>query len=249
MTQPPVQFENYPPDDSATPDDLDGEHTPDGQHAPVIRPYVPEQLPPDPASSGSSRRTAIGLVVGVPLAAIILGAVAARPNPDYGPYEDIPTAEASEADPDDPDAEDPASYDQEFSVDGYTATAPAGWTVDGDGKHTVEVTRGANRLTAVGIETATSTLAVDEIAHLAKRHRTGFTGKIGDPVDRSSVDVQHATMDGAGKFKGKAARLLVELWIDDDGSGLLVSRVLTAKAASAISTQAQEMLDELSGDF
>lgn len=164
MTQPPVRYENYPPDDSATPD-----------------------------GSGSS--------------------------------------------------------DEEFSVGGYSSTAPPGWTVHDDGSGTVEVTNGANRLTAVSIDTATSSLAVEEIAHLAKSHYAGFTGKIGDPVDRSSATLQHATMDGTGKFRGKAARLMVELWIDEEGSGLLVARVLTAKAASAISAEAQEVLEELSGEF
>jgi len=42
---------------------------------------------------------------------------------------------------------------------------------------------------------------------------------------------------------------MVELWIDGEGSGLLVVRVLTAKVASVISTEAQKMLEELSGDF
>ncbi|HEY3408989.1 MAG TPA: hypothetical protein VGK53_12520 [Propionicimonas sp.] len=40
-----------------------------------------------------------------------------------------------------------------------------------------------------------------------------------------------------------------EAWIDDTGSGLLAVRILTAKAASTISTEAQEMLDQLSKDF
>jgi hypothetical protein len=147
------------------------------------------------------------------------------------------------------DPADPGSYDEEFSVGSYTATAPSGWTVNDDGSGTVEVTNGANQLTAVSFDTGTSTLAVEEIAHLAKTHRAGFSGKIAEPVDRSSADLQHATMDGTGKFKGKAARLMSELWIDDGGSGLLVVRILTAKVASVISTEAQEMLEELSGDF
>jgi hypothetical protein len=56
-------------------------------------------------------------------------------------------------------------------------------------------------------------------------------------------------MDGTGKFRGKTARLMNEVWIDDVGSGLLVVRILTAKAASVISTEAQEMLEQLSKDF
>jgi len=155
---------------------------------------------------------------------------------------------------DDPDSSgsgggDPGSFDEGFSVGTYSSTAPAGWTVNDDGSGTVEVTNGPNRLTAASLDTATSALAVDEISRLAKGHYTGFSGKIGDPVDRSSASLQHATMDGTGKFHGSAARLMVELWIDDEGSGLLVTRVITAKVSSAIAVQAQEMLEELSGDF
>ena len=238
MTQPPVRYESYPPDDSATADD----------HTPVVRPYVPDAIPPPPATEGTSRRTVVGLVIGLPVVGIILSAIASGNSAGRtgGMGADLPEDPYTEYTE---DPVDPGSFDEEFSVGSHTATAPSGWTVHDDGSGTVEVTNGANRLTAVSIDTATSTLAVEEIAHLAKRHHGGFTGKLGDPVDRSSADVQHATIDGTGKFQGKAARLMVELWIDDEGSGLLVVRVLTAKVASVISTEAQEMLEEMSGDF
>jgi len=190
----------------------------------------------------------VGLVIGLPVVGIILSAVASGNSAGRmgGMEGDLPEAQYTEytEDPGDPD-----SLDEEFSVGSHTATAPSGWFVHDDGSGTVEVTNGANKLTAVSIDTAPSTLAVDEIARLAKRHHVGFTGRLGDPADRSSADVQHATIDGKGKFQGKAARLMVELWIDDQGSGLLVVRVITAKAASAVSTEARRMLEELSGDF
>jgi hypothetical protein len=56
-------------------------------------------------------------------------------------------------------------------------------------------------------------------------------------------------MSGAGEFRGRAANLLAELWIDDAGSGLLVTRILTATPASTIAVQAQTMTDELSSNF
>ncbi|HEY3547516.1 MAG TPA: hypothetical protein VGK17_15700 [Propionicimonas sp.] len=55
-------------------------------------------------------------------------------------------------------------------------------------------------------------------------------------------------MDGAGTFKGKAAGWMSEVWIDEEGGGLLVVRILTAKVA-VISVPAQEMLEQLSKDF
>lgn len=242
-TQPPVRFENYPPDDSAGRSDLADEHTP------VVRPYVPDTIPPPPARDGNSRRTLIGLVVGIPVAGILLSVFAANGSPDPGPDGYLPDYPSSEATAAPVDPEDAEPVEEEFSVGDYSATVPAGWTVNDVGGGAVEVTKGANRLVAVSIETATSTLAVEEIARIAKPHHPGFKGKVGTPVDRSSAALQHATMDGTGTFRGKAARLLVELWIDEDGTGLLVARVLTAKVASAISRQAQGMVDELSGEF
>ena len=239
MTQPPVRDETYPPDDSATQDET----------VPVVRPYVPDTIPPPPASVGTSRRAVVGLVIGLPVVGIILSAMAMNSSStdrmgDMGG--DLPADPSTEF-TEEPD--DPGSFGEDFSVGSYTATAPSGWTVHEDGGGTVQVTNGANRMTAVSMETATSTLAVDEIARLVKRHDKGFTGKLGDPADRSSAVAQHATLDGTGKFSGKAARLMGDLWIDDDGSGLLVVRILTAKAASVISTEAQEMLADLSEDF
>jgi hypothetical protein len=239
VTQPPVRYENYPPDDSETPDET----------VPVVRPYVPDTIPPPPASVGTSRRAVVGLVIGLPVAGIILSAMAVNSSStgrmgDMGG--DLPADPSTEF-TEEPD--DPGSFGEDISVGSYTATAPSGWTVHDDGSGTVEVTNGANRLAAASFDTGTSTLAVEEIVHLAKTHRAGFSGKIADPVDRSSANHQHATMDGTGKFRGKAARLMSEVWIDDAGTGLLVVRILTAKAASVISTEAQEMLEQLSKDF
>lgn len=242
--QPPVRYENYPPDQTDTPAGAFGASDP---QTPVVRPYVPAQIPPPATGGGSSRRTVIGLLVGVPVVILGIGWANANRNDlpgwDSSGQASMPYEDTSGNTSDD-------SGDVEILVGDYSATVPSGWTSidDGSGK-TGELTNGANRLTAVGIETATSSVAVEEIAHLAKGHYQGFTGKIGDPVDRSSADVQHATMDGTGKHQGKVARLMVELWVDDNGSGLLVARVLTAKPKSTISVEAQGIVDELSRDF
>ena len=233
-TQPPVRYENYPPDDNAT---LSG--SPQGQ-SPVVRPYVPATLPPPPRGTGSSRRTAIGRVIGIPIAALVLGARATRAESAGGIDEDTSYIDESS---------DIESVGEEILIGDHSATAPQGWTVHDDGSGTVEVTNGANRLTAVLVETATSSLAVEEIAPLAAHHYLGFTGKIGEPVDRSTAALQHATMDGTGEFQGKSARLMAELWLYDTGTGLLITRVLTAKVSSSLSAEAQEMLDDLSGVF
>lgn len=216
-TQPPVRYENYPPDDSASPAGAT-----DG--TPGVQAYLPATVRPALTNAGSSRRTVLVWVIGLSIVGIA-GAVALRSDSgdDTG--------------------------ESEFSVGDYSSTAPAGWTVYDDGSGTVVVTNGTNVLAAVTVDTATSSLAVEEIADLAKSHYEGFTGKIGDVVDRSSGDLQHATMDGTGKYLGMDARLMAELWIDDTGAGLLVVRVLTAQMSSTVAVEAQDMVDELSGDF
>jgi hypothetical protein len=242
VTQPPVRYENYPPDGSTTPAGSTDENTP------VVRPYLPATIPPTPPSDGSTRRTVLGLVIGIPLVGLLFSAVGfngnrSGPDPTFGQdpgvnYPDMNGPNPENADP------------TQMSIGPYYASVPAGWTSIDDGSGTTaEVTNGANRLTAVSIETATSSIAVEDIARQSSGLYPGFTGKISDPVDRSSANLQHATMDGTGRYQGKAARLMVELWIDDNGSGLVVARVLTAKVSSRISTEAQEMLEELSGNF
>ena len=239
-TQPPVRFENYPPDPDETREGMPGTDDPH----PVVRRYVPASIPdpatnPDPATTGTSRRMVIGFVIGIPIAGLLLSAIAARSNSDGG-FGDLTQPSASA---------EAASDGQTIAVGDYSANLPEGWTVTEDGNGIVEVTNGANRLTAAFVETEAYTAAVEEIARRAKRHYSGFAGKINDPVDRSSADLQHATMDGTGTFKGGAARLLVELWINDSGMGLLIARVMTAKASSPVSAEAQELVEALRGDF
>ncbi|HEY3337169.1 MAG TPA: hypothetical protein VGK18_01585 [Propionicimonas sp.] len=242
MTQPPVRYENYPPDDGAGPDESEP------GHGPIVRPYLPEQLPP-PVSGGrgTGRRSLIGLAIGIPVVLIGFANTRSSGNSTWVPMPGGPMDEPSSEDPstEDPVEEAPG---QTISVGSHSAAVPAGWSVSDDGS-TVEVTNGTNRLTAVSFDPGTSTRAVDEIAHLGKRHYAGFAGKIGDAVDRSSAVLQHATMDGRGTFRGLPARLMVELWIDEAGIGLLVTRVLTAKVASAIAVEAQQMVDELGRAF
>ncbi|MGV8909502.1 MAG: hypothetical protein ACOH1Y_11005 [Propionicimonas sp.] len=232
MTQPPVRYENYPPDPDETREGPPGA----GGPYPVVRPYLPATIPAPPRS-GTSRRTVLALVIGIPVAGILLSAIASSGNSND-------RAGASSD-----GSGNGWVGDQTISVGNYEANAPEGWTMEDDLNGTVEVMNESNRLTAVLIDTQANNPAVEEIARLAEGRYSGFSGKVGDPVDRSSAELQHATMDGTGTYRGEAARLLVELWIDNSGNGLLVARVMTAKPSSVISAEAQEMVDELSSDF
>jgi len=137
----------------------------------------------------------------------------------------------------------------EIAVGDYSATVADGWTSVDDSSGGVVVTNGDNRLSVVSVSIPHTALAVDEIEALAMTHSHEFVGALDGPVDRSSADVKRASVAGIGKFAGTRARLLCELWIDSTGFALLTTRILTAKPSSAISAQAQEMVDELSSDF
>ena len=186
----------------------------------VVRHYVPRELPARPGDAPSSRRTVISLLIAAPIAVLIGVDWLNGDNP-----------------------EDPRNgtypWDPSVQASGEATSTGGG----------VEFTSGANRLTASSIEVPPATRATDQLAVLAKGHRKGFTGKIGRPVDDSTADVQRASMTGSGTFKGKAATLLAELWIADSGSGLLITRIVTARPDAEILEQAQAMVDELTKDF
>jgi hypothetical protein len=131
----------------------------------------------------------------------------------------------------------------------YTVTVPEGWTYVGDGGGGLHFSNGANRLSASGIAVPPSTRAVEELDLLARRHHEDFTGKINEPVDGSTDHVQRAHLIGSGKFQGASAILIAELWIDEDGSGLLTKQLLTVSLASELAIAAQRMVDELSASF
>lgn len=242
MTQPPVRYENYPPDDTSPPSLTD-------EQVPTVRPYVPEAIPAPQGGYGTPRRSVVSLVIGVPLALVLFSAVASSGNSIGTMGDDYPFAEATAEETEDSGQGTDESGGWMFSVGGHSASAPEGWTVTEDGGDVVRVTKGTNLLTAVSLELAASSVAVEEVPHLAKKWHAGFTGKIGTPVDRSSAERQHATMDGHGKYRGKAARLLAELWVDDAGMGLLVVRILTAKPNAPASVEAQGIVDELSAEL
>jgi hypothetical protein len=212
-------------------------------------PTEPADLEPDetfvPTSSPSAwgrRGLVIAAVCAVPVVGLLgFNALRAGTDPQSVPTEPelLPTEDPS----------DEYVNGFEISVGDYSATVPDGWKTIDDGKGGVVASNGANRLLVVSVSIPPSALAVDEIDGLARSHAEGFVGTFDAPVDRSSANVKRASVAGTGKFQGAPARFLSELWIDSTGFALLTTRTLTAKPDSAISAQAQEMVDELSLDF
>lgn len=232
-SQRPTRFENYPlePDPAAS---VSGERGPVQPHQspPVLRP-----LPP---AAGTSRRTVVGLAVGVPIAMVlgisVLGSIARSEEESSG------TATAS-AD---------SAYDDSAEVGGYGTGLADGWLVRESREDWLELGNGSNRLYAIPQVLASSTIAVEELPLLAKQALTeipGFRGTPGTAVDSSNPDTQKASLAGTGTFESSPARLLANLWLTSSGDGLLVLRILTAGPNSEEAYGAQDMTDQLSVGF
>ena len=239
----PTRYQNYPPE----PDDATD--TPDQQRpepAPIVR-SMGHDIPTWPATAHLGRRGAIGRGVAVSVAGVLGLIVLSQggddelsPGAEGDPNHEFPSANPGDAGP----------KGAEITVGGrYSVIVPDGWEYVGDGGGGVQCTNGANRVAASSIEVPPSTRASEQVAVLAKSHRAGFTGPLDDLVDRSTSELQRASLAGSGRFEGKAARLVAELWIDETGSGLLVTRILTAKASSRIAAEAQGMTNELGAHF
>lgn len=245
-SQPPTRYENYPPEQEGAPlaGGLDDAVQPP---VPVVRPYVPE-IVATPVARGIGRRGMIGLAIAVPLAGIIAIMVMDQAgSTEMGPFPEDPGYSGEI--PPDPQEEEPPT-ETEVTVGGsYSATVPAGWQYVEDDGGGIEFTKGTNRVSASSIEVPPATLAVDELEVLVKAHRLGFTGKLAAPVDHSAGDVARASMAGTGRFRGRTARLLAELWIDGTGSGLMTTRILTDPPSSAVAGEAQQMVDDMSRGF
>jgi hypothetical protein len=244
----PQQFEVYPPAAEAglpeTPASEPGTQTweqPGTEPArsyPVTAYRAPDVMPPPPSGGGSSRRGVLGLLIALPVGAVVLSAMNARSDasPEGWATTSVDTGE------------DPDFIGDTIEVGGHSADLPDGWSVDSDHADHVVVTNGANRLLAYSFTADPSDQATDLVSALVKRRQAGFTGKLGDPED-SSDDVQRATVKASGTFSKKPAKLTGRLWIDAEGAALLVVRILTAKSGSDIAQEAGDMTDALSSDF
>lgn len=243
-SQRPTQFENYPlePDPTAS---ASGE----GGPAPHVQPYLPPPVPrPAPVvrqlpESGTSRRTVVGMAIGVPLAAVLGISVLGRIG-ESGTAEAQASGMATEAPP----------YDgwESAEVGGHTTELADGWQVLEEDPERLVLGNGSNWLYAYPKLLSASTIAVEELPALVKQALDdvpGFRGVPGDAVDSSTLDVQKAGLGGTGTVKKHAARLLANLWVTSTGEGLLVVRILTAAPNSDAAYGGQAMTDQLSSDF
>ena len=227
-SQLPTRFDNYPPE--ADPEASGFEASDD----------LPRRALPPTSEPGVARRTVILFAIAAP--ALVGGlAVISKLSTQSTSAQPPPTASGSTSNR--PGLE-------QVTVGGrYTVTVPEGWTYVGDGGGGLHFSHGVNRMSASGIAVPPSTRAVEELDLLARRHHEDFTGKINDPADDSTGQVQRAHLIGSGKFQGISATLIAELWIDEFGSGLLTKQLLTVSPSSDVAMAAQRMVDELSASF
>lgn len=247
----PQQFEVYPPaaeaglSEPAAPEPPAQTWEQPGTE-PVVRSYqvtpyqVPDVVPPPSPSGGPSRRGVLGLLIALPVGAVILSAMNSRSNSGLNAWPtDDPYQDDGNADP----------VGDTIQVGGHSADLPDGWSTDTDNDDEVIVTNGANRLVAYSFTADTADQATDLVSALVKRRFGGFKGTLSDPKDSSDGDAQQAIVTASGTFSKKPAKLTGQLWIDADGDALLVVRILTAKSGSTIAQDAGDMTDALSSDF
>lgn len=228
--QQPTRFENYPPETPAAPF-VGADPTP--PPPPVLpAPSRPVEQPPRTQSRRNLISSVIGLAIGVPIM-IAVGLSGSERS-------DAPSDEwTMDAEPpfEEPDAQGDAPAD--FTVGEYTVAVPTGWELTTDEDPKVVLARDANQVTVMVLDPdSDGATPVDDIAEVLRSAETGFTGKPGKPVDESTDSRPVASMSGKGEFQGRAARQFAELWLDDDGSYLLIVTVLTAAEGSPIARQA-----------
>lgn len=240
------QFEVYPPaaqagpaTQSALPDPAPTWEQPDppAASASSVTSYPPPP-PPPLARPGLSRRDALGVIVGVPLAGIALvslvsgGSVSVDEGGEVSTYEDSSFGSSS------------------IDIGSYSVDVPDSWSQEWSDSGEAILTNGLNRVQLYNFTVNDGDQALDLVEGLVRQRMKAakFAGTLGSAVDESDL-VQRASVTAGGKLGKKAARAIGQLWIDDVGDALLLVRILAAKEGSAVSEDAQTMVDQLEAEF
>ena len=206
--------------------------------------YRPPQVSPSPAGQGPSRRTVIGLAIGLPVVGFILSVgLRAEESALPGGYEDGGYQDGGY---------DPGEETVDVSsiaIGPWVLDVPDGWADSWEAADEVVLTHGANRLQAYSFTAYGSDQALDLVEPMVKRRLGAFRGTLGGPVDDSDAEVQRATVRTAGTVRGKNALLTGHLWISAAGDALLLVEVLTAKASGRVAGELRAMVDQLEGEF
>lgn len=240
--EPPTSFENYPPAAEPEPDRTLENRWETPPAAPVVRRYQPiTPRPPTGYAKPASRRTVMVGLLGASAAIVGVwgfssGAASHQTSDGGGVSETVDPFDQTVEEPDDSTS---------FDLGGSTFQAPQGWTVEVATDTTARITNGANQLLVVAYDTD-AVSATDEIKLALKRSDSPFVGSAGKAEAGDSDGQETAKIVGTGKYKGKGARQLAELWLDTgNGQALFSRQVLTAAAGSSIAKQSKSVVDDL----
>ena len=223
MSNQPSRFENYPPGADAP--------VPEAEPEPAPRPLAEFRQFVAPEPGKTSRRTLLSFAIGLPVVGIAAGIALYKP---------------------DPEPVHPAGRGMTVRIGRYGTILPKGWNVVAQTEGRLGLRKGDDLLYALPQVWGTSTLAVEELETLVERLLSeipSVKGKVGPATDGSTINLQRAALTGTATVNGRSARLLGNLWLGKDGTGLLVLRVLVAEANSIESMEAQGMTDQLSAPF
>jgi hypothetical protein len=241
--EPPTQYENVPIDLEIHPDPVTvnrWENPP--VSTTVVRAYQPVR-PTPPPPSGASRRTVLGVLVGVATVGGLtwLGSRNESVTEWQGGYQ------TEDDDPFD-DANDEPDDSGSLDLDGQSVDAPPGWTVDANTGSRGLLHKGDNQVLLVVYGTDATT-AIAEIASALERSNSPLVGTA-STYGTQTRDGAGVTLSGTGKYQGKGAREVTELRLDTDNSrGLFIRQILTAPKDSTIAKQAASLASGLRGDW
>ena len=223
-SQQPYRFENYPlePDPGAR-----LLTDPVVQPAPLSRTADAPVLPA--TGPALSRRAVIATAIGVTLAgAGVLTLFAAEPA-----HREVTVGETAR-------------------MGEYSTAVADNWTVMSEDDTQLILGNGSNRLYAWNGHFPPGTRAIDALEPMVKRAVPDIEGlktSVDAPVDASDNDVQRASLAGSGTLGRRSAQIIANIWIDPVGRYLFTIRILTDKVSSDAAYGAQQMIDQLSGDF
>jgi len=243
--EPPTQYENYPHSSEPANSPAPNRWTEPPPAPLVVRAYQPSGSS-GASSHQASRRGVIAVVGGVvALGGLMAIADVGTARVEWGTSSGEDTeASPIEDDPFDDSADEPVDQ-SDFEFGRTTFDVPEGWQVDGLAESRVLLSNGRNQLLAVTYGNATGS-AAEELLDALSRSNTPFTGSAGKVKKTYASRIDRATAKGSGKYEGKAARQIVDLFLDPGAEdALFVRQILTAGEGSSIANQAGRLLADL----
>lgn len=221
---PITQFENYP---RASPEPASGS-VPDAQNPP-LSPRLPAPTPAgvdtqkmgwNLSSKGMSRRSAVGWMVGLPVAAFIGVEL-------FGSHSEVTSG----------------VEDDPFHATVYAA-APQDWDLS-EGSSGMAIQHGSNEVRVMVLEDQSgedATIMSEALAALQPSLKADPTKAVARTVAGSAAIEVRTT----GTVRGKKARQVVDVFVDPDtGRALAITQLLTASPSSTLADEAKTFVTDV----